>query len=105
MGKKDYNKAKKAWEIALKQNPFHRQAWANTIILLDELGQQDEAKNAAEEAILYIPNDPLIHYHIGNILGKEESYKKAEYHFKVAISQDPSNAVFYTNLGISSYFV
>ena len=53
----------------------------------------------AYQALSYIPNDSSVHFNIGNILGKKEDFEKAEYHFKIAISEEPTNPTYYTNLG------
>ncbi|XP_014232986.1 transmembrane and TPR repeat-containing protein 4-like [Trichogramma pretiosum] len=100
LANRNLQKAKEVWEITLKQNPYHKQAWTNLVLLLEEMGQSDEALSYAEEALSYIPNDPAIHFNIGNILGKDESFKKAEYHFKTAIAGDLKNAVYHVNLGV-----
>ena len=89
----------KAWQIATKQKPTHRQAWTNMILLFDNLGKHDKALEMANEALSYIPKESSIHFNVGNILGKKQKYEEAELHFKLAITEDPKNPTCYTNLG------
>lgn len=69
------------------------------IILYENLKQPNEALKTAEKALLHIPEDPSIHFNLGNILGKKNLFEKAEFHFKKALSLDSENSVYYTNLG------
>ncbi|KAJ8665348.1 hypothetical protein QAD02_007010 [Eretmocerus hayati] len=97
---KQHESALKNWKIATQQKPHHRQAWTNMVILFENLGMKVEALNAARQALRFIPNDPSIHFNIGNILGKDGDFQQAELHFKTAISANPNNSIYHTNLGV-----
>lgn len=99
MATEEHDKALKAWQIATKQKPSHRQAWTNMILLLDNIGERERALKVANQALIQIPEEPSINFSVGNLLGKMELFKKAEYHFKKAIHKDAKNPSYYTNLG------
>ncbi|XP_076640372.1 protein O-mannosyl-transferase F38B6.6 [Colletes latitarsis] len=98
--KKNYDKALKAWESATRQRKTHRRAWTNMILLLDDLGMREDALNIAIQALQFLPDDASIHFNIANILGKAGNFVEAEVHFKNAISKNPTDSMFYTNLGV-----
>ncbi|XP_043255369.1 protein O-mannosyl-transferase TMTC4-like [Colletes gigas] len=98
--KKNYDKALKAWESATRQRKTHRRAWTNMILLLDDLGMREDALNVAIQALQFLPDDASIHFNIANILGKAGNFVEAEVHFKNAISKNPTDSMFYTNLGV-----
>lgn len=68
-------------------------------MLLDNLDQSDDALKAAETALEHVPQDSVILFNIGNILGKRGEYEKAEFYFKAAIDKEGDNSMYYTNLG------
>ena len=100
MEQKNYEKALKAWESATKQRTTHRRAWTNMILLLDDLGMRDNALKIGNQALQYLSDDASIQFNIANILGKAGNFVEAEVHFKNAISRNPKDAMFYTNLGV-----
>ncbi|XP_076247643.1 protein O-mannosyl-transferase F38B6.6 [Calliopsis andreniformis] len=97
---KDYDRALKAWESATRQKNTHRRAWINMILLLDDLGMREKALKTAYQALEFVANDASIHFNIANILGKAGNFVHAEKHFKHAISKDPTDFMYYTNLGV-----
>ena len=97
---RNYDKALKAWENATRQRRMHRRAWTNMILLLDDLGMREEALNTAHQALKFLPDDASIHFNIANILGKAGNFTEAEVHFRIAISKNPTDSMYYTNLGV-----
>ena len=71
--------------MAISQDEKHFSAWSNKVILLDELHRLEEAKIAAERAKLIFPENADFYFHLGNILGKQSHFEKAEKHYHQAI--------------------
>ncbi|XP_053980651.1 protein O-mannosyl-transferase TMTC4-like isoform X1 [Hylaeus volcanicus] len=97
---RNYDKALKAWEAATRQRRTHRRAWTNMILLLDDLGMREDALKTATQALQFLPDNASIHFNIANILGKAGNFVAAEMHFKIAISKNPTDSMFFTNLGV-----
>ena len=60
---------------------------------------REEALNTAHQALKFLPDDASIHFNIANILGKAGNFIEAEVHFRSAISKNPTDSMYYTNLG------
>lgn len=60
---------------------------------------REKALKTAYKALEFLPNAASIHFNIANILGKAGNFMDAETHFLRAISKDPTDSMYYTNLG------
>jgi tetratricopeptide (TPR) repeat protein len=99
LAKQEYERSLRVWKIAVEQKPTHGQAWTNMILLLDNMGKTEEALQKAIQALRYLPKYSPIHFNLGNILGKKGNFYDAQNHFQLAINEDPTNFIYYTNLG------
>lgn len=97
------------FNMAISQDEKHFSAWSNKVILLDELDRLEEAKVAAERANLIFPENADFYFHLGNILGKQSNFEKAEKHYHKAIhilDQSPlsksskTQSLYRSNLGV-----
>ncbi|KAG8224300.1 hypothetical protein J437_LFUL007240 [Ladona fulva] len=95
-----YELAYGAWRNATGLRPTHSGAWSNMIAMLDSIGKISRAEEVAREALQYLPEDPAIHFHLGNALGKRGHYANAELHFMRAINLKPTHAPYHFNLGV-----
>lgn len=50
-----------------------------------------------------LPQAPMAHYYLGNLLYDKKQYEKATAHWEKALSEDPTISVVYRNLSISYY--
>lgn len=70
------------------------------MIYIAFIGMSEQALKIANEALKYIPDYASIYFNIANILGKVGRFSEAETYFKQAILRNPTDPMFYTNLGI-----
>ena len=96
--------ALKSWKRAVSLKPTHAQSWINIIILLDQEGRVEDARDWALEAVRILPTDDTVHFLLGNVLGKLSKFQEAENHFKEAIRLRLSSgrevpAKYHANLG------
>ncbi|CAG9863206.1 unnamed protein product [Phyllotreta striolata] len=92
--------ALKAWELAVLYRPSHVAAWSNTLVLLDSMKKYDEVLQLGRTALIHNPKAPALHFSFANTLGKLRHFDKAEGHFLQAISLNPTNGLYYSNLGV-----
>jgi len=71
----------------------------NLVILLDELDRLQEARLLGEEGLLHFPDNPGLHFHLANTLGKLEEYEGSEEKYKTAIKLKPTS-MYFSNLGV-----
>lgn len=95
-----HSEALNAWRTAIQLKPLHKVAWNNLLILLDSLGRTEESILTGYQALKLLPNEPSVHFNVGNSLGKAQRWRDAEHHFQMAIQLNPNNALYYSNLGI-----
>lgn len=69
-----YDEAIKAYDEAIRLNPYDANAWNNKGVALDNLGKYDEAIKAYDEAIRLDPNYALAWNNKGNILKAHGKY-------------------------------
>lgn len=69
------------------------------------VGMLHEALKVAYEALKYAPDYAPIYFNIANVLGKIGRYTEAEINFKTAISKNPTDPMYYTNLGKYFFFI
>ncbi|XP_057669098.1 protein O-mannosyl-transferase TMTC4-like isoform X1 [Diorhabda carinulata] len=92
--------ALKAWEMAVLYKPNHVAAWSNTLVLLDSMKKYDEVIELGRTALIHNPKAPALHFSYANTLGKLQQFEKAEGHFLEAINLNPTNGLYYSNLGV-----
>lgn len=102
MGRK--HEALKAWQRATSLKPTHSQAWINSVILEEQEGLLESAKNTAVKALKFLQNDDTLHFILGNILGKLSEFESAKLSFEKAIKlRQERNAnvppKYFSNLG------
>ncbi|XP_068220759.1 protein O-mannosyl-transferase TMTC4-like isoform X1 [Palaemon carinicauda] len=98
--KGDHTAALKTWTNATTLKPSLAVAWTNMLILLDSQGLYQPAIEVAHKALKHLPNEPALHFNLGNTLGKLSRYEESESHFLVATNLDPGNANYWANLGV-----
>lgn len=91
--------ALKAWEMAVLYRPSHTAAWSNTLVLLDNMQRYQDVLDLGHTALIHNPKSPALHFSIANTLGKLKQFEKAEKHFLEALNFNPTNALYYSNLG------
>ncbi|CAG7826142.1 unnamed protein product [Allacma fusca] len=101
----DKERAIKSWIKAVSLKPTHTQAWVNLIILMDQDGKIQDAKEWATKASKILTSDDTIQFLMGNIFGKLSEFAEAENYFKTAIGlRQKSNrlvpAKYFANLGV-----
>ena len=99
------------FNMEISQDEKHFSAWSNKVILLDELDRLEEAKIAAERAKLIFSENADFYFHLGNILGKQSHFEKAEKHYHEAIhildksplsKNSKTQSLYRSNLGVLS---
>ncbi|ODN01012.1 Transmembrane and TPR repeat-containing protein 4 [Orchesella cincta] len=81
----DKENALKAWERATSLKHTHSQAWINTVILLEQEGKLQEARETAVRALQVLKSEHTLHFILGNILGKLSEFESAKTSFEQAI--------------------
>lgn len=99
LDQKRHEEALMAWENAVKQRPSHTAAWSNILVLLDTMEKYNKAVETGMKALLHNPLSPVLHFTMGNVLGKVRQFATAEKHFLEAIRLNSTNALYYSNLG------
>ncbi|KAJ8030653.1 Transmembrane and TPR repeat-containing protein 4 [Holothuria leucospilota] len=63
-------------------------------------GKLDAAVEVARRALKYLPNEPGIHFILGNVLGKSDRLEEAESSFLRALALDPNMGSYHANIGV-----
>ncbi|KAK6196139.1 hypothetical protein SNE40_001423 [Patella caerulea] len=92
--------ALRAWRNATIIKPTHVNAWTNTLILLDTMGDFKTAVAVGKEVLKVLPREPQIQFNLANIYGKLEKYVESEQFFLNAIREEQNNSKFHLNLGV-----
>lgn len=66
---------------------------------LEMAGQVDEAISHLKHALSLKPDNPQVHYRLGNLLLRQNKLIRAAYHYKRAVQLKPDYADAYCNLG------
>lgn len=102
-----YNRAQQAMENFIKENPNDPYTCSKLGALYAQIGKEKQAiklfkqglkSNKADTHVLY-----ELHYHLGNLLSKQEEKEKAIKHFQKAIDQPimaPLKLGAYNNIGV-----
>jgi len=76
-------------------------AWGNLVLLLEEMGRDEEAHDAALKAVDNFPDNADLHFHLANSHGKRGEFVEGERAYKSAIKNAAlPKAVYYSNLGV-----
>jgi len=76
-------------------------AWGNLVLLLEEMGRDEEAHDAALKAVDTFPDNADLHFHLANSHGKRGEFVEGERAYKSAIKTAAMpRAVYYGNLGV-----
>ncbi|VDM95678.1 unnamed protein product [Thelazia callipaeda] len=81
-------------------NPSHKQAWLNLLLLLDETNNCIEVINLTNKVLNYHSQEASIISQLGICYGKLEKYSKAEKFLLLAVELQPTNIVYWKNIGI-----
>jgi tetratricopeptide (TPR) repeat protein len=74
-------------------------AWFEEGVRFEDEGQLRDAVAAYREAISLEPNDPFLHFNLGNALRELEEADSAIEHLRQAVAYEPSYAEAWNNLG------
>ncbi|ESO96049.1 hypothetical protein LOTGIDRAFT_116230, partial [Lottia gigantea] len=97
---KQHQAAIQAWRNATILKPTHVNAWTNTLILLDNIGELKLAENVGKEALKVLPREHQVLFNLANIYGKLEKYTESEQFFLLALKEDQNNAKYHLNIGV-----
>jgi len=76
-------------------------AWGNLVLLLEEMGRDEEAHDAALKAVDTFPDNADMHFQLANSHGKRGEFAEGERVYKSAIKiAAMPKAVYYSNLGV-----
>jgi len=79
----------------------HTLAWGNLMLLLEEMGRDEEAHEAALKSVDTFPDNADMHFHLANSHGKRGEFAEGERFYKSAIKiAAMPKAVFHSNLGV-----
>ena len=79
----------------------HMLAWGNLVLLLEDLGRQEESHNTAVQAVKLFPSSPELRFHLANSLGKRGQQEEAEQNYLATLSLAPRpKAGYHANLGV-----
>lgn len=70
-------------------------------LALEDSGQFTKAKAAYDEALAFAPDDPVLHFNLGNVLLELGDIDGAQAEYSDAIEWDPEYAEAWNNLGIT----
>lgn len=95
-----HDKAVEAFGNAIKDDPRHFGARANTVILLDELERFEAAEKECYAALQLFPDKSDFYFHLGNIYGKTNRFVQAEQHYLTAIKIEANKHLYHVNIGV-----
>jgi len=72
------------FQKVLRQDPRFHPALKNLAINEFDMGLKKESKLHFEQAVKLVPNDAVVHFHLGQIYFQEERYQAAANHFELA---------------------
>ncbi len=75
------------------------QSLFDAALAAEDGGQYRQAIALYRQAIEIQPDDPVLHFNLGNVLYAAEAYQDAETSYRKALSQDPNYAEAWNNLG------
>ena len=85
---KKYNETLELIEEQLKRFPQNQNLWNNKGIILQEMGNIQEAKNTYRKIIELNPNDGLGYYNLSCVLALEENWNESLKNLKISIDLD-----------------
>ncbi|XP_078736247.1 protein O-mannosyl-transferase TMTC4 isoform X1 [Lampetra fluviatilis] len=91
--------ALEAWRSATLQQPSHRLAWNNMIVLLDNSGSMEEAARIGRLALQSVPGEHGLLFTVANVLGKTGRFQDSESLYLQALKGNPNAANYHGNLG------
>ena len=59
----------------------------------------EESISVSEMGLKHLPNEPRLHFNLGNIYGIHGLWAESEREYLQAVQLNPNNALFYANLG------
>jgi tetratricopeptide (TPR) repeat protein len=98
-----FQPVRKAYEDFLKRNPTHARARIAYASFLDDLHDEDGAREHLEKALEHDPKNPAIYNNLANYYGHTGPVKKGFEYYAKAIELNPSESVYYHNFGTTVY--
>ncbi|MGH7156171.1 MAG: tetratricopeptide repeat protein, partial [Acetobacteraceae bacterium] len=80
-------------------DPRHAEALHLLGVICCDRNATDEALKWLSRAVAVAPENPRVHYHLGNALMAAEGFSEAEGEFRQAVALDPALADAFNNLG------
>ena len=74
--------------------------WFEEALLYEEAANYDQAIAAYRRAVELSPDDPVLHFNLGNVLYTQTRLEEAAYYFRRAVESDPTYVEAWNNLGI-----
>ncbi|CAJ0953663.1 unnamed protein product, partial [Mesorhabditis belari] len=90
--------AVESWEKAIGFDESHEPSWINLLVHLDETGRCEEVARLNDRLIHL--SHPSIHFQLGTCYGQLGHFVLSEKNLHKAIQLDPTNSLYYSNLGI-----
>lgn len=75
----------------LSRDPEQPDAWCNLGLVLLELGREEEAFDACQQALAFAPGNPIAHCNLGNVLLARKDLDGALRAFQAALTLDSAN--------------
>lgn len=97
--KKDYDKAQKNLNVAMRLKPSEQNAMQLQYQLLKEGGKSSEALKTLEDLVNKFPNEKNYIAQYGSLLSESKDYKGATAQFEKALKIDPNYDIALINLG------
>ncbi|XP_046569589.1 protein O-mannosyl-transferase TMTC4-like [Haliotis rubra] len=89
-----------AWQNATQISPSHAGAWKNSFLILDHLGNYDQAIEAGRKAIYQLPKETDLLARVAGVYVKVKRYQEGEQLFLKALQRDNSKYYIHHNLGV-----
>lgn len=94
----DLENAEEEYRKSIRMNPNYLEAYHNLIILLSDLGRDDEAEKEYREITRIYPEFVEAHIILGNLLSKLKKYDEAEKEYRETIKLNPNYTIAHINL-------
>ena len=78
----------------LKEHKIIRQ-----LLIASFAGRLDESISVSERGLKHLPDEPGLHFNLGNIYGKQGRWMESEKEYLKALKLSPNKSLYYGNFG------